>query len=206
MCNNWIAPKFFFQATQATSKWLKFTTAFSTKLTLHSSIGICSPQTKNLASIKPIKLNPKFQKTLLLLVLFFLALTTASAQKKITKKQFLADSAYIMRPKLARQQVRLDNRITFLKGQILGLNGFDAGVLLKDKLRFTFGYYKVSEKLTSLQKSFNGLDYTANYKLNYAAINLEFIYKNIRFISLGLPIEFGFGKNSINYTSQTNNL
>jgi len=124
----------------------------------------------------------------------------------MTKKQFLADSSFIMRPKLTRPQVRIDNRLTFFKKQTLGISGFDAGVLLKDKLRVTVGYYKVAEKLTSLEKIFNDLNYEADYKLDYGAINLEFIYKNTRFVSLGLPVEFGFGNNSLKYISEQNNL
>jgi len=124
----------------------------------------------------------------------------------MTKKQFIADSIKIMAPKLIRPQFRFDNRLTFFHGQKINITGVDAGVLLKNKLRATLGYYGVSDKLTSLNKTINDVEYQGNYKLNYGAINLEFIYKNTRFFSLGMPLEFGFGGNSLNYESGDYNL
>ena len=129
-----------------------------------------------------------------------------NAQKKMTKKQFIADSLKIVKTRLARPQVRLDNRLTFLNGQKLGITGVDAGVLLKEKLRATLGYYNVSDKLTSLQKTIDDIEYQGDYKLNYGALNFEFIYLNTRFFSLGMPLEFGFGNNSLNYTSALTNI
>ncbi len=35
---------------------------------------------------------------------------------------------------------------------------------------------------------------------------MEFIYKDKRFFSLGMPLEFGMGINSLNYRSEINNL
>ncbi len=129
-----------------------------------------------------------------------------NAQQKITKKQFITDSLKIIKTRLVRPQVRLDNRLTFLNGQKLSISGVDGGILLKEKLRLTLGYYSVSDKLTALKKNINDIDYQGEYKLNYGALNTEFIYKNTRFFSLGMPLEFGFGNNSLNYVSHINNL
>lgn len=142
-----------------------------------------------------------------ILSLLFIAFTIyASAQKKITKNQFIADSLRITNIKLVRPQFRLDNRLTFLNGQKLSISGVDAGILLRNKLRITLGYYSVSDKLTSLKKTVNTIDYQGQYHLNYGALNLEFIYKNTRFFSFGLPLEFGFGSNSLIYKSEAYNL
>ena len=128
------------------------------------------------------------------------------AQKKMTKRQFIADSTAIVKPKLIRPQFRFDNRVTFLNGQKLSISGLDAGVLLKDKLRTTLGFYTVSDKLTTLKKTIDDIEYQGIYNLNYGTLNLEFIYKNTRFFSLGMPLELGFGWNSLNYKSETLNV
>src|SRR5687767_9113720 len=127
----------------------------------------------------------------------FLVLTM-NAQVRITKKVFIADSLNIVKTKLVRPQFRLDNRLTFLNGQKLSISGFDAGVLLNEKLRITLGYYTVSDKFTSLKKHIDEVEYQGQYNLNYGALNMEFIYKNKRFFSLGMPLEFGFGSNRLN--------
>ncbi len=119
----------------------------------------------------------------------------------MTKRQFIADSTQIVKPKLIRPQFKFDNRLTFLKGQKLSISGADAGVLLKNKLRVTLGYYTLSENLTSLNKTINDEAYQGDYKLNYGALNLEFIYKDTRFFSFGMPIELGFGNNKLSYKS-----
>ena len=128
------------------------------------------------------------------------------AQQKMSKRQFIADSIKIVKPKLVRPQFRFENKLIFLNAQKLSISGVDAGVLLKNKLRVTLGYYSISDKLTSLKKTINDVEYQGQYNLNYGALNLELIYKNTRFFSLGMPVEFGFGGNSLNYRSEANNL
>lgn len=128
------------------------------------------------------------------------------AQSKLTKKQFLADSTRIVAPKLIRPQFRFDNRLTFLEGQKLNITGFDLGVLLKNKLRVTVGYYALSDELKSITKIVNDTNYQSHYRLNYGAFNFEFIYKNTRFFALGMPLEFGLGSNTISYQSNNNDI
>jgi len=144
-------------------------------------------------------------KTLLTLLLLFF-LNTIHAQKKISKNQFLIDSARIVKPKLIRPQVRFDNRLIFFDKQKIDITGVDGGVLLKNKLRITLGYYSVGDKLLTLKKRVNNIDYQAQYDLKYGALNVEFIYKNKRYFSLGMPLEFGVGGNSLRFTSIINNL
>lgn len=120
-------------------------------------------------------------------------------QNPLSKKQFVIDSIKIMKPLLIRPQVRLDNRVTYHKGQRLSINGFDAGVLLKEKLRLAVGYYQLNDNLSSYDESSKGEEIETTISLKYGAINTEYIYLNNRFVSLGLPLDFGFGQNSITY-------
>ncbi len=140
--------------------------------------------------------------SVLLIFIFFYSALSLHAQKKITQRQFRIDSIEIMKPKLVRPQFRLDNRLILFKNQKLNISGLDAGVLLKNKLRFTMGYYQLSDKLNALKKTINTMPHEALYNLKYGALNLEFIYINTRFFSLGMPLEFGFGNNSILYKSE----
>jgi hypothetical protein len=96
--------------------------------------------------------------------------------------------------------------LTFLEGQKLNITGFDLGVLLKNKLRVTVGYYALSDELKSITKIVNDTNYQSHYRLNYGAFNFEFIYKNTRFFALGMPLEFGLGSNTISYQSNNNDI
>jgi hypothetical protein len=129
-----------------------------------------------------------------------------NAQHKMTKKEFIADSLKIVKPKLIRPQFRLDNRLTFLSNEKLNITGLDAGILVKNKLRLALGYYYLSGKLTALKKYADQVEYQGQYDLKYGALNVEFIYKNTRFFSLGMPLEFGFGGNTLNYVSELGSL
>jgi hypothetical protein len=141
----------------------------------------------------------------LLLLFAFIFTTPGIGQNARAKKQFREDSIRITKPKLIRPQFRLDDRFTFLNKQRISITGLDAGVLLKNKLRVTLGYYSASDRLTSLTYTLNSVAYQGAYDLKYGALNLEFIYKNTRFFSLGMPLEFGFGGNSLVYQSKLDN-
>ncbi len=134
-------------------------------------------------------------------LLHFLA--GAQEEKKVyNRKNFIKDSTYIVRVKLVRPQLRADNRNIFFKKQTLALSGFDAGVLLKDKLRVTLGYYRLNDNLSDYNaEESDNIQYDRQLKMNYGALNTEFIYMNTRFFSLGMPLEFGFGQNVIKYKS-----
>jgi hypothetical protein len=121
------------------------------------------------------------------------------AQTKKQRAAFIKDSIYIMRVKLVRPQLRGDNRNLFYKNQIITINGLDAGVLLRDKLRLTLGYYATVNNLKDDRKVVNGVDWERQLKLQYIGFNTEIIYKNTRFLTLGLPVEFGYGRNSLQY-------
>ncbi len=123
------------------------------------------------------------------------------SQKKYTRKAFIKDSIEIVKPPLIRPQLRIDNRTFFFKGQPLNVYGFDAGVLLKEKLRLTLGYYSLNSGLDSYKRTVNAVDIERNIKLQYGSINTEFVYKNTRYFSLGMPLDFGFGKNTLQYTN-----
>ena len=147
-------------------------------------------------------MNTKFIFSTLLLLNFNFSF---SQNKKLTQEQFIADSLNIIKPKIVRPQFRLDNRTIFLKNQQLNIAGFDIGVLLKDKLRITLGYYYLPKtEIKSYNKLISGQQFNANYSTNYGALNMEFIYKNTRFFSLGMPLEFGAGQNTLSYKSTSN--
>jgi hypothetical protein len=129
---------------------------------------------------------------------------TQNGKPKLTRKQFVIDSTNIMRPRLARPQFRIDNRTIFFGPQRINITGIDAGALFKEKLRLTLGYYTLNNTtLKSVNKTIDGKKYEGNYRLNYGALNMEIIYKNTRYFSLGMPLEFGLGQNRINYISTT---
>ncbi|PBQ32861.1 hypothetical protein CNR22_14125 [Sphingobacteriaceae bacterium] len=134
----------------------------------------------------------------------------ADAQVKLSKKdkaKFVEDSMRIMRPRLVRPQFRLDNRNLFYQGQVLNVSGVDAGVLLKNKLRLCIGYYSLSNNLNSYEKTIDNVKYERSIKLQYGSINTEVIYKNTRYLSLGMPLEFAFGNNTLEYkNSETGEL
>lgn len=140
-------------------------------------------------------------KETVIAIFFVFFITSFFAQSKIDKAQFQKDSAAIMKTKLVRFQFRLDNRNFFFKGQTLNISGFDAGVLLKDKLRLTLGYYFLSNNLTAYEKTIDGVKYDRRLKLEYGSVNTEIIYKNLRYFSLGMPLEFCFGNNVLQYTN-----
>ncbi len=146
------------------------------------------------------------RSTLIVLVMMsciFCTLVSYSQTKgtlsKKDRKAFTKDSIYIMRVKFVRPQFRVDNRSIFFKGQMLNSNGLDAGVLLKEKLRLTLGYYWLNDNLDTYRITENNMELNRNLDLKYGSINTEFIYKKTRFISLGMPLDFGFGKNSLQY-------
>ena len=149
-----------------------------------------------------------------LLVLLSLTFGSVNAQADSVSKQkrsryfdtvrysypnFVRDSLDIVKVKLVRPQFRFDNRNIFFQGQMLAVGGYDAGVLLKEKLRFTLGYYGMNENVSDYNKTVEGRQYERELKLNYGTLNTEFQYISKRFFSLGMPLEFGFGQNSSRY-------
>lgn len=126
------------------------------------------------------------------------------SQTKRDRAQFVKDSVHIMRVKLVRPQFRLDNRNLLFKGQALNVSGVDAGVLLKNKLRITLGYYSLSNALNYYEKVINDETYQRQLKLQYGSLNTEIIYRNMRYLSLGMPLEFGLGTNSLTYQNRDN--
>lgn len=141
---------------------------------------------------------------LFFLLIFALPALAQPEKKKYTRANFIKDSTEIMRIKLVKPQFRVDNRNIFFKGQVLTLNGIDAGVILNEKLRLTGGYYQLNDNLKHYQTEIDGVQVDRHLKLNYGSLNTEFIYKNARFYSLGMPMEFGLGANTLTYRNSLN--
>jgi hypothetical protein len=140
-------------------------------------------------------------RTLILVFILVFSFPEVFSQSKKEKSAFVKDSIEIMRVRLVRPQFRIDNRNIFFKGQTLNISGFDAGVLLKNKLRLTLGYYSLSNELSSYKLNIDDVEYTRQIKLQYGSFNTEIIYKNTRYLSLGMPLEFGFGNNNLKYSN-----
>jgi hypothetical protein len=139
-----------------------------------------------------------------LLLVAFASLLKAQTVKKHPRQQFIKDSTWIMRIKTIRPQLRIDNKITFYEGDRLNINGFDAGVLLKEKFRVAIGYYSLMEDLSTYNRKINGADVGRKLSLRYLSVNVEYIFLNTRFFSLGIPCEFGYGKNELHYYEVNN--
>jgi hypothetical protein len=112
------------------------------------------------------------------------------------EEQFINDSIKIVKIKLIRPQVKFDNRINFYGRQGLPITGFDAGVLLAEKLRVTLGYYNMNNTLKDKEYAKNDTTFGTLIHLEYGSINTELMYKDTRFLSLGLPLEIGAGVNT----------
>lgn len=151
-------------------------------------------------------------KHLPLLALLLVGSGAAVAQKDSTRSNkpyfdtiryspanFIRDSLAIVRVKVARPQFRFDNRNIYFQGQMIAVGGYDAGFLLNNKLRVTLGYYRLVDNLSRYDLTIDGKEYDRRLKLNYGSVNTEFQYLNRRFFSLGMPLEFGFGKNASHY-------
>lgn len=125
-------------------------------------------------------------------------------KKKYSKAQFRKDSVAIMKPRLLRPQLRIDNKISFYRGDSYNIDGIDAGVIVKEKIRFTLGYYRLNDELSGYSKTESGTYFDRRLKLHYGSMNVEFVYHNSRFFTLGIPFEFCFGKNTLNFRTAPN--
>jgi hypothetical protein len=137
-----------------------------------------------------------------LFYLFVLICTLIYSQKQ-DRNQFIQDSLKIMKGMLVRPQFKFDNRVTWYEGQALVINGLDAGALLKDKMRLTLGYYSLNHDLNAFKKKSDSMELGGQVRVNYGSINTEFIYKNTRYFSLGMPLEIGVGQIELNYKNFT---
>lgn len=133
-------------------------------------------------------------KTIFITLAIFMIVSPVFAQLS-SEEQYLRDSAEIAKVKLVRPQFRFDNRVTYSEGQALSIRGFDAGVLLSEKLRITLGYYSMQDQLRKYDAVIENEAHARLIELKYGALNTEFIYYDTRFLSLGTPLELGIGIN-----------
>jgi hypothetical protein len=114
----------------------------------------------------------------------------------MSNEEFIKDSLEIMKVKSVRPQFKFDNRASFYERQALSINGFDVGLLLLEKLRVTVGYYGMKGRLKSYDLTREDEKFGRLIQLSYGSLNTEFIYKNTRFLSWGMPLEIGAGVNT----------
>jgi hypothetical protein len=141
-------------------------------------------------------------KTIFITLAIFMVTTPVFAQLT-SEEEFLRDSAAIAKVKLVRPQFRFDNRVTYSEGQALSIKGFDAGVLLSEKLRITLGYYSMEDQLRKYNTVIESEEHSRLIELKYGALNTEFIYYDTRFLSLGTPLELGIGVNKFIHRNLT---
>src|SRR3954463_700347 len=137
--------------------------------------------------------------------IFLIAGIFAFAQTQETTDPFIQDSLAIVKVKLVKPQFKFDNRVAFFERQALATNGFDVGVLLSEKLRFTLGYYSMNGHLRSYDYTSDGSEFGRFIKMDYGSLNTELIYKDSRFLSFGMPLEIGGGVNTLQNKNITTN-
>lgn len=133
----------------------------------------------------------KFRLTILFFILGFFINAFSFAQDERGKK-FLEDSIKIARPKPIRPQFKFDTRTTVYENQKLNMFGYDAGILVRDKLRLTIGYYRIDDELPQ-HTELNSLEMKQTIYVRCGTINSELVYLKKRFFSLGFPLEIGLG-------------
>lgn len=131
----------------------------------------------------------------LFLALFITSSILANGQS-VSTEQFIKDSLTLTRVVLVKPQFKFDNRITFNDGQALSITGFDIGVLLNEKLRLTLGYYTMKDRLEAYDYTKEAEEFGRLVHLKYGSLNTEIIYKDTRYLSLGLPLEIAAGTNT----------
>ncbi|MGZ3862819.1 MAG: hypothetical protein ACXVPN_10445 [Bacteroidia bacterium] len=114
------------------------------------------------------------------------------SQEQADEEKFRADSIHILTPKAIRLQFKFDTRATVYKNQAIHIYGYDAGVMVKEKIRMTLGYYRIDEQLPN-QTDINKVVVAQNLYVRCGTINTELIYLRKRFFSLGFPLEIGLG-------------
>jgi hypothetical protein len=140
------------------------------------------------------------------LIMRLLAMALLSQWATVLEGQdsdFSKDSARIMKPKFVRPQFRFDNRVAFYEGQTLFLRGYDAGVLLKNKLRVALGYAGLDEDLNAFKETIDSVDVGRLIKVDYGSINIDVQSLETRYFSVGLPMEIAVGYNVLRYKNFT---
>ncbi len=132
---------------------------------------------------------------IILFTIIFFDINFCFSQNKKKKNElygeFKADSIRIATPKFIRPQFRIESRASLFDGNRINFNGYDAGVLLKNKLRLTLGYYTVDK---NYQKEIDSVQVKKSLGVRCVNLNAEIIYFNARYFAIGFPLEFGFGQ------------
>jgi hypothetical protein len=139
------------------------------------------------------------------LLIFFISISSAAHSQDDDQqrhRQYLHDSILISTPKLVRPQFKFDTRNTLFENHRVNMYGYDAGILVKNKLRITLGYYRIDETLNLVS---GGTAIQQNIYIRCGTLNTELVYFHKRFLSLGFPLEFGVGYYDLQSGSRENN-
>lgn len=128
----------------------------------------------------------------ILLLLFFFLHDFKKLYSQERSESFYPDSVKISTPKLIRPQIKFDTRTTIYEEQKVNMFGYEVGILIKNKLRMTLGYYRIDDNLPK-PKETKTPETEQNIYLRAGTINTELVYFTKRFLSLGFPLEIGTG-------------
>jgi hypothetical protein len=135
-------------------------------------------------------------KNIVCFILFFLLsfdCTFAQKSTHLSAEQFSLDSIKIYTPKPVRPQFKFDTRTTVYENQKINSYGYDAGIMIKDKLRMTLGYYRMDDNLPK-EQLLSDVRTKQRLRVYMGTANLELNYFRKRFFSLGFPLEVGLGQ------------
>jgi hypothetical protein len=138
----------------------------------------------------------------LVFLLFLLLIIGLSALRSQTLSQtdslFIRDSIRVATPKSLRPQFRIDARASAFEGQKINIYGYDAGVLIENRLRIALGYYRIKNELPN-DVDLLGSKTKLQLGIDCGALNTEVVFYDARYLSFGFPLEFGFGNYSLVY-------
>ena len=115
-----------------------------------------------------------------------------------TDSLFLRDSVRITSAKPLRPQFRIDARTSTYEGQKINIYGYDAGILIDNRLRLALGYYRIKNDLPN-DVDLLGSRTKLQLGIDCGALNTEVIFYDARYFSLGFPLELGFGNYNLVY-------
>ena len=151
---------------------------------------------------------------LLLLVLFQndlfpqSLLDTEVKQRDSLKIKLKTDSAYIYRFQKLRPYVNLDQRNSFIKDAPINVNGFQLGILIKEKHVIGTGGYAITANSQQKVKTrtVKNVDVEKELELKYLTLFYQYVAIDRRYLELDLQAEFGLGKFNLKLTDSKTNI
>lgn len=116
------------------------------------------------------------------------------AKRDSLRRQLAADSARIFRPSKFRVFFALDNRNSFIRHTPVDFNGFQLGVIYRERHSFGFGLYgMILGTRQPVKVKDDNRVVNQQLRLNFAMLFYEFVLVSKRYYSIHLPLEAGIG-------------